>query len=231
MTQDRGSQSSQANQVLYSKALASSYYTLLGVHPSASVRDVRNAYRELSKLYHPDTTALPPALATAKFQELNEAYATLSNPERRLAYDQKIGYSRVAVVQPLPSLNLSSNRLRPTSSSAYLDPTDRPLSPGELFALFILGITFVACLVLAIAVGLTRDNHSLLHPETASHAPEIQQIAPVLPALAKQTPAIPALPEKPSLPAKDPAATKALMPAALPVSPSQRLLPSSSHSG
>jgi len=37
-------------------------------------------YRQLSKRYHPDTTALPPAIATAKFQQLNEAYATLNNP-------------------------------------------------------------------------------------------------------------------------------------------------------
>ncbi|MFM9158147.1 MAG: J domain-containing protein, partial [Dolichospermum sp.] len=44
------------------------YYSLLGLHPSASVIDIRRAYRELSKIYHPDTTELPANLATAKFQ-------------------------------------------------------------------------------------------------------------------------------------------------------------------
>ena len=61
-----------------------SYYVLLGLPPSASALEIRRAYRELSKRYHPDTTELPTAIATAKFQQLNEAYATLSNPERRL---------------------------------------------------------------------------------------------------------------------------------------------------
>jgi hypothetical protein len=129
--------------------LASSYYGLLGLTSSASTQQIRRSYRELSKLYHPDTTALPAAIATAKFQQLNEAYATLSSPERRLAYDLKLGYSRLPIIQPAAELN---------RSSAGLDPTDRSLSGGELFALFILGITFVACLMLVVTIGLTRGD-------------------------------------------------------------------------
>lgn len=139
--------------------LASSYYTLLGLHPSASAIDIRRAYRELSKQYHPDTTTLPSAIATTKFQQLNEAYATLSNPERRLAYDHKIGYSRITVIQTPPHWNPSVSQSRATSSSsAYLDPTDRPLSAGELFALFSLIVTFLGCFLIAIAIGLTRGD-------------------------------------------------------------------------
>jgi len=156
-------QPSKDNRTPYSQTLDSSYYTLLGVHPSASVRDIRQAYRDRSKLYHPDTTALPPAIATAKFQELNEAYATLSNPERRQVYDQKIGYSRLPVVQSMPTINQWPHRNRSIPSSAYLDATDRPLSPGEMFALFILGVTFVGCLVLAISISLSRGDQ-LLQP-------------------------------------------------------------------
>lgn len=142
----------------YQKMLAESYYGLLGLHPSASAREIRQSYRELSKLYHPDTTTLPTAIATSKFQQLNEAYATLSSPERRNSYNRKIGYSSVAVVQPLPSLHRPTSPKQTYTSSAYLDPTDRPLSPGEIFALFILGLTFVGCLCLAIAIGLTRGD-------------------------------------------------------------------------
>lgn len=142
------------------------HYALLGLHPSTSVREIRQAYRELSKLYHPDTTELPTAIATRKFQRLNEAYATLSNPERRTAYDRVIGYSRVVVVRPLPSLH-KPNQPEP-KSSAYLDATDRPLSPGELFALFILGVTFVGCLILAIMIGITRGDQAF-QPLTAQH--------------------------------------------------------------
>lgn len=143
------------------QAIASSHYALLGVHPSASVRDIRQAYRELSKLYHPDTTQLPQALATAKFQQLNEAYATLSNPERRIAYDRTIGYSRIPVAQAsLPNLHRPHTPYDP-KASAYLDPTDRPLSAGEVFALFTLGLTFLGCLLLAIAVGILRGPNAL----------------------------------------------------------------------
>lgn len=169
--------SSRSGREFHRKVLSDSYYGLLGVHPSASVREIRQAYRDLSKLYHPDTTTLPPAIATAKFQQLNEAYGTLSNPERRTAYNLKIGYSSVAVVQPLPRLDRFTQK--PTyTSSAYLDPTDRPLSPGELFALFILGVTFVGCLFLAIAVGMTRSETLLGTPPRSSAPPALELTQP-----------------------------------------------------
>jgi curved DNA-binding protein CbpA len=134
------------------------YYDLLGVYPSASPIEIRRAYRELSKKYHPDTTILTTAIATVKFQALNEAYATISHPERRLAYDLVIGYSRVFVVQPHPNFHPLTPRPDNYRPSAYLDPTDRPLSGGEIFALFMLTATFIGCLVLAISIGIIRGE-------------------------------------------------------------------------
>jgi hypothetical protein len=129
----------------------------LGLHPAASEREIRQAYRELSKLYHPDTQRLPIAVATNQFQRLNEAYATLSNPERRQAYDRQIGYSRIPVITPLPRLHHPQPDYRSQrSTSAYLDPTDRPLSSGEVFVLFMMGLTFIGCILLAALVGLSR---------------------------------------------------------------------------
>ncbi len=178
MAQDRVRQTIR-ERVITSK---SSYYALLGLHPSASPLEIRRAYRELSKCYHPDTTDLPTATATTKFQQLNEAYATLSNPERRVLYDQKIGYSRLNVIQAPPNLNTPVTQSRPKySSSAYLDPTDRPLSAGEIFALFILGLTFVGCLLLAIAIGLTRGESAFQVSQTSSNGlPTQQLITPVV---------------------------------------------------
>jgi curved DNA-binding protein CbpA len=125
------------------------YYTVLGIAPTASLLEIRRAYRELSKLYHPDTTELPAPQAIAQFQRLNEAYSTLSNAERRSLYDIKIGYARQ------PSTPLAHS---PQYSSAYLDPTDRPLSGGEIFALFTLVLTLIACLLLAFIVGMLRRD-------------------------------------------------------------------------
>ncbi|MBE9191335.1 J domain-containing protein [Gloeocapsopsis crepidinum LEGE 06123] len=158
-----------------------SYYALLGLHPSASPIEIRRAYRELSKRYHPDTTDLPKANATAKFQQLNEAYATLSSPERRSQYDLKIGYSRVAVIQVPVDLNRPASNPTWQSRSAYLDPTDRPLSSGEIFALFLLLLTFVCCVILAITVALTRGD--TFQPTTSLQPPIVVQQIVKLPNL------------------------------------------------
>ncbi len=136
--------------------IAQSHYGLLGLDPTASAIEIRQSYRELSKQYHPDTTMLSATEATIKFQRLNEAYATLSNPERRSLYDLKFGFSRHNVIQPLPELQ--DRKDSGYSHSAYLDPIDRPLSAGEIFVLVILGLTFIGCLLLAIALGLTRGD-------------------------------------------------------------------------
>lgn len=145
----------------HQQTVSSTHYTRLGVHPLASALEIRRAYRELSKRYHPDTTDLDPNVATRRFQELNEAYAVLSNPERRGIYDRAMGYSRFYVVHSPVDLR-SGNSPHDYRSSAYLDSRDRPLSSGELFALFILGLTFVVCLGLAIAIAWL--NPELISP-------------------------------------------------------------------
>jgi hypothetical protein len=60
------------------------------------------------------------------------------------------------------------------SKSAYLDATDRPLSPGEMFALFIMGLTILGCLLLAIAIGLTRGD-AALRTEFIPPTPVVQE--------------------------------------------------------
>ncbi len=142
------------------------HYDLLGVKPTASAQEIRRAYRELSKLYHPDTTELSGAIATQKFQALNEAYGTLSNPEERINYDHKIGYSRFYISQAPKDVGDRSSQAPFQSRYTYLDPTDRPLSAGEIFALFILGLTFAACLALVLILGIADSDFtlSLLQP-------------------------------------------------------------------
>lgn len=136
--------------------LVNNYYALLGVHPAASDVEIRRAYRELSKRYHPDTTDLAPAIATAKFQQLNQAYATLIDPQQRFLYDNKIGYARFSANAGVRSSDPVEAAFE--SNSAYLDPSDRPLSSGEIFALFILGLTFVGCALLVVVVAIARGE-------------------------------------------------------------------------
>jgi curved DNA-binding protein len=63
------------------------YYDVLGVSRSASDGDIKSAYRKLAKQYHPDKNA-GDEKATARFKEVGEAYAVLSDPEKRKLYDQ-----------------------------------------------------------------------------------------------------------------------------------------------
>lgn len=63
----------------------SDYYSVLGVDKDATAEQIKKAYRKLSLKYHPDK----PQGDTKKFQEINEAYDTLGDGQKRKAYDVK----------------------------------------------------------------------------------------------------------------------------------------------
>ncbi len=63
------------------------YYEVLGVSRDADDAALKKAYRQLAKKYHPDTNPGDKE-AEAKFKEASEAYAVLSDPEKRRQYDQ-----------------------------------------------------------------------------------------------------------------------------------------------
>lgn len=62
------------------------YYEALGVSRNVGQDELRTAYRKLAKQYHPDVNQDPSA--EDRFKEINEAYAVLSDPQRRAAYDR-----------------------------------------------------------------------------------------------------------------------------------------------
>ncbi|CAF1466002.1 unnamed protein product, partial [Adineta ricciae] len=63
------------------------YYEVLGVPKTASAKEIKKAYYQLAKQYHPDTTDQKDAATTKKFQEVSEAYEVLSDESKRKNYD------------------------------------------------------------------------------------------------------------------------------------------------
>ena len=78
------------------------YYRVLGVDKRADPSKIRKAYRKAAKRYHPDISSK----GGEKFREVNEAYETLSNPEKRERYDRQ-----------------TLNKPRPTSNAPHLHET------------------------------------------------------------------------------------------------------------
>lgn len=63
------------------------YYEVLGVERGADDATIKKAYRQLAKKYHPDMNPGDEE-AEKKFKEASEAYAVLSDPDKRRQYDQ-----------------------------------------------------------------------------------------------------------------------------------------------
>lgn len=89
------------------------YYQTLELKPSATLAEVKTAYRRLAQLYHPDKNQDDP-YAAALFEEIKEAYEVLSNPAKKEYYlqqrwyDQSTGKRKTAtVVTPVSILKQS----------------------------------------------------------------------------------------------------------------------------
>lgn len=68
--------------------MAEDYYQILGVSRNATPEEIKKAYRKLAQKYHPDKAKGNKKEAETQFKKISEAYAVLSNPEKRREYDE-----------------------------------------------------------------------------------------------------------------------------------------------
>ncbi len=66
--------------------MADDYYKILGLTKTASAAEIKKAYRKMAMKYHPDKTKGDKNLED-KFKKISEAYAVLSDPEKKNQYD------------------------------------------------------------------------------------------------------------------------------------------------
>ncbi|MFM7311655.1 MAG: J domain-containing protein [Cyanobium sp.] len=160
---------------------APSHYQLLELSPAASAAELRQAFRSLSKRYHPDTTTLPAAEAREAFTRLRQAYAVLADPASRRAYDAALRLPLTPVpVPPLPS----------GPAGAQPIGVRRSLSGGEWFALVLLGLALALSLVLGVGLAWARGTALITQPSwwseepgrpaTAAPGPTVQPAPPLM---------------------------------------------------
>ena len=79
-------------------------YAVLGIPRDADDDAIRNAYRLLARQYHPDRGA---GSSAEKFRQVNDAYETLINPERRASYNCSLPF-----VKPVEAITIEPIRPR-----------------------------------------------------------------------------------------------------------------------
>ena len=115
------------------------YYDVLGVAPDAGADEIKRAYRQLAKRYHPDISGED---RTASFREVSRAYDVLGDPARRRTYDaalreaaQGVNWLRDEVAIDFPSVASLLDRMRHSffGASAVELSAEIELTPEEAF--------------------------------------------------------------------------------------------------
>ena len=96
------------------------YYETLGVPKGASQSEIKSAFRNLARQYHPDVSEA--ADAEERFKEINEAYAVLSDEEKRAAYDR---YGHAGSISKISSICSDLGWASTLADAAGAAPTAR----------------------------------------------------------------------------------------------------------
>ncbi len=137
------------------RTLRYDHYKVLGIPREAGPEQVKQAYRDRAKHYHPDVNPSPQAGSV--FQAIHEAYRVLSDPGARSRYDDRLRYYREAGTTARATTQ--PNERRPHREPVVEDTT--PPRWVELWAfrgLHLTGLLFGITLTCTILVGLVFYN-------------------------------------------------------------------------
>lgn len=106
--------------------MAKNYYAILGVSPTATFDEIRTAYRQRAKQYHPDYFGKN----SAPFLGVQEAYDVLGDPSNRSSYDRSLHEAGIRIKsgpQAEPII------IRSRAAAEPLTPSRRPMDLGSIF--------------------------------------------------------------------------------------------------
>lgn len=130
---------------------ARDHYATLGLRRSSSAQEIKRAYRDLAKQCHPDIDPSP--RAGARFMAVHAAYATLSDPMLRIAYDAQLAdRDRRDMPRPRPERSDAPPRYRQRQEEPEPDMNVRSWA---FIGLHLTGLLFGSLLVLTLLGGIT----------------------------------------------------------------------------
>lgn len=143
------------------------YYIILEVKNTATFEEIKSSYRMLAKKYHPDKNIGNKA-AEEYFKEVQEAYAVLSNPEKRKKYDYKLSFGS----RPQPQQKQNNNGPQYTGNAyqfaqqqaqhkqqqTYSQPKSKPLKTQESASWQILVSVGIALVLLYFIISYSTEK-------------------------------------------------------------------------
>ncbi len=129
------------------------HYKVLGIPRDASVRRIKQAYRQRVKAYHPDRNPAPNAALV--FQAIHEAYKTLGDDRLRVRYDDRLRFYRRATDEPTTPVAERYERPAPSMAHRVRECPPRPFQRFAFIGLHITGLLFGISTIASILFCIT----------------------------------------------------------------------------
>jgi curved DNA-binding protein CbpA len=133
------------------------YYYVLGIEKTASIEEIKTAYRKLSIKFHPDHNSND-KFFEKKFLEIKDAYDILSDKEKRKEYDNKYFKEN----NPNEFANINENSDRRTTSNNNNSPMNSPIkSQPNYLSRKVIGFIIICLIVLVLSIIRKKASQSI----------------------------------------------------------------------